>query len=135
VKATAGNQLEVVLGKMAQTNGGSAGVRRFGEMMVRDHSEGEKELRGLAASKQIILPDTISNDQKKEVNDLQKKTGRSFDKAYVKMMVSDHKDDIGEFQKASQKANDRDIKAIAAKMLPILQMHLDSAQALEKGGE
>ncbi len=135
VKATSGNQLEVILGQLAQTNAASAGVKSFGQMMIKDHSEGEKELRGLAASKQIILPDTISNDQKKERDDLQKKTGREFDKAYVKLMVSDHKEDIDEFQKASQEANDPDIKALAAKMVPILQMHLDSVQALQKGSK
>jgi putative membrane protein len=132
VKATAGNQLEVILGKLAQENGVNAGVKRFGEMMVHDHTKGEEELRGLGASKRIILPDTISNQQKKEQQDLGKKKGRDFDKAYVKLMVEDHKEDVDEFRKASQEANDPDIKAIAGKMLPILQMHLDSAQALQK---
>ena len=39
--------------------------------------------------KRIILPDTISNEQKKEHDDLQKKTGHDFDRAYAKLMVSD----------------------------------------------
>jgi putative membrane protein len=135
VKATSGSKLEVILGQLAQTNGSSAAVKRFGAMMVRDHSEGEKQLRSLAASKQIILPDTISNEQKKENDNLQKKTGHDFDKAYVKLMVSDHKEDINEFQQASQQANDADIKALAAKLLPVLQEHLDSVQAIEKGSK
>jgi len=132
VKATAGNQLEVILGKLAQTNASDAGVKRFGEMMVKDHTKGEEELRGLGAVKRIVLPDTISNEQKKEQQDLAKKKGREFDKAYVKLMVEDHKDDVEEFKKASQEANDPDIKAIAIKLLPVLEMHLDSAQALRK---
>jgi putative membrane protein len=132
VKATAGNQLEVILGQLAQTRASSPAVKRFGEMMVRDHTEGEKELRGLAAAKRIILPDTISNEQKKTDDELQKKTGHAFDKAYVDLMVKDHKEDIDEFQKASQNANDPDIKALAAKLLPTLQMHLDSVQVLKK---
>ena len=132
VKATAGNQLEVILGKLAQENAANASVKRFGEMMVHDHTKGEEELRGLGASKRIILPDTISNEQKKEQQDLLKKKGRDFDRAYVKLMVEDHKDDVDEFRKASQEANDPDIKAIAARMLPVLQMHLDSAQALKQ---
>jgi putative membrane protein len=135
VKATSGSQLEVILGQLAQSNASSAAVKRFGAMMIRDHSDGEKQLRGLAASKRIILPDTISNEQKKEHDDLQKKTGHDFDRAYVKLMVSDHKEDISEFQKASQNAHDADIKALAAKLLPVLQEHLDSVQAIEKGNK
>jgi putative membrane protein len=135
VKATSGSQLEVILGQLTLTNASSPAVKRFGAMMIRDHADGEKQLRGLAAGKRIILPDTISNEQKKEHDELQKKTGRSFDQAYVKLMVSDHKDDISEFQKASQNANDPDIKALAAKLLPVLQEHLDSVEAIEKRGK
>lgn len=135
VKATAGNEEEVVLGKLAQTNASSAAVKRFGEMMVHDHEMAEKEFRGLAYSKHIILPDTLSNAQKKEHDELQKKKGRDFDNAYVKLMVDDHKEDISEFKKAEQNANDQDIRALAAKTLPILQKHLDSVQVLKKGAK
>lgn len=135
VKATAGNQLEVLLGNMAQTNAASPAVKHFGQMMIRDHTAGVQELRGLAVRKRIILPDTVSNQQKKEENDLQKKKGHDFDKAYVKLMEQDHKDDIDEFQKEAQNANDSDIRAEAIKMLPILKMHLDSLQPLLKGAK
>jgi len=130
VSATSGAQFEVVLGHLAETNAANPGVKRFGEMMVRDHSEGEKTMRGLAASKQIILPDTLSVKQKKEHDDLAKKHGAAFDKAYVKMMVDDHKEDIEEFKHAASNANDPDIRALAAANIPILQKHLDSVQNL-----
>ena len=132
VKATAGNEEEVVLGKLAQANASSAAVKHFGEMMVHDHEMAEKEFRGLAVTKHIILPDTISNKQKKEHDDLQKRTGRDFDRAYVKLMIDDHKYDLNEFKKAEEHANDQDIKALAAKMMPILQKHLDTVQVLQK---
>jgi len=133
VKATAGSQQEVDLGKVAETNASNAAVKRFGAMMVHDHSMAEKEFRGLAANKHIILPDTVSNAQKKKRDELVRLSGRDFDKAYVKLMVDDHKDDIDEFKKAEQHANDQDIRALAAKMMPILQSHLDTVQALRKG--
>jgi putative membrane protein len=99
-------------------------------MMVRDHTKGQETFRGLAAAKQIVMPDTISRKQKKERDELQKKRGHAFDKAYMKMMVEDHKEDIEEFQHAAQHANDPDIRALAAANLPILKQHLDSAQNL-----
>jgi putative membrane protein len=131
VKAANGAQFEVVLGHLAETNGANAGVKRFGEMMVRDHSKGGETLRGLAASKKIVMPDTLSVQQEKERKDLEKKHGAAFDKAYVKMMVDDHKEDISEFQRAATNANDPDIRALAAANIPILQQHLDSAQNLK----
>jgi putative membrane protein len=130
VKATNGAQFEVVLGKLAELHAADPGVKRFGEMMVRDHTKGQETFRGLAAAKQIVMPDTISRKQKKERDELQKKRGHAFDKAYMKMMVEDHKEDIEEFQHAAQHANDPDIRALAAANLPILKQHLDSAQNL-----
>ncbi|HEY4337692.1 MAG TPA: DUF4142 domain-containing protein [Puia sp.] len=130
VKAANGAQFEVTLGHLAETNGANAGVKRFGEMMVRDHSKGGETLRGLAASKRIVMPDTLSVQQEKERKDLEKKHGAAFDKAYVKMMVDDHKEDISEFQRAATNANDPDIRALAAANIPILQQHLDSVQNL-----
>jgi len=133
VKATAGNQLEVILGQLAQTHALSPAVKHFGNMMVEQHGEGEREFRGLAVTKHIILPDTISNQQKKEHDDLQKKSGAAFDKAYINLMITDHKDDIDEYKKASQQTNDSDVRALALKLLPLLQAHLDTVQALQKG--
>ena len=132
VQATAGNQLEVILGQLAQTHAASPRVKHFGQMMIEQHGEGEKEFRGLAVTKHIILPDTISNKQKKEHDDLQKKNGASFDKAYIDLMIKDHKEDVDEYKKAAHNANDSDVRALALKLLPLLQAHLDTVQALQK---
>jgi putative membrane protein len=48
------------------------------------------------------------------------------------MMVKDHNKTIADFQKASNDAKDADLKGWAGKTLPTLQMHLDSAQAINK---
>jgi putative membrane protein len=131
VKAASGGMLEVQLGQLAQTNAASQAVKDFGAMMVRDHGKGGAELTALAATKQIIVPDSISNEQKKERNDLARKKGKEFDKAYVKLMIDDHKEDISEFDKAAKNANDPDIKSWAGKTLPMLQHHLDAVQQLK----
>lgn len=132
VKAASGGMLEIVLGRLAQTNGASQGVKDFGEMMIRDHSQGGQELKILARHKQVILPDSISDAQKKEHDDLAKKTGAAFDKAYIKLMIEDHKEDIGEFRKAAQNANDTAVKIFAANTLPMLQKHLDAVEKLRQ---
>jgi uncharacterized protein (DUF305 family) len=57
---------------------------------------------------------------------------KEFDKAYMTMMVSDHKKDVSDFRNASKSLKDSTIKGFAARTLPVLQMHLDSAQAISK---
>ncbi|HVU58194.1 MAG TPA: DUF4142 domain-containing protein [Puia sp.] len=132
VKAYSGGMLEIQLGKMAMTHASDEGVKEFGTMMVQDHGMGGDSLRSLALGKRIVLPDSISNDQKKERDNLMKKHGREFDRSYISLMVKDHKDDIDEFEEAARNANDPDIKAFAQKNVSMLQHHLDSAQRIDK---
>jgi putative membrane protein len=51
----------------------------------------------------------------------------------MSMMVDDHKEDVSLFEATSNNGNDADLKAFAAKTLPILRTHLDSAQAVNNG--
>jgi putative membrane protein len=46
-------------------------------------------------------------------------------------MVDDHQNDVKDFQDASQKAKDSDVKQWAAKTLPTLQEHLQKIQKLD----
>jgi putative membrane protein len=46
-------------------------------------------------------------------------------------MVEDHEMDTTEFEKASQSAQDTDVKAFAARTLPTLQDHLKQARATQ----
>ncbi len=58
------------------------------------------------------------------------KKGKAFDKAYVDMMLDDHKKDIAEFRKCADNCSDSTIKSFASTTLPVLEKHLDSIQAI-----
>ncbi|HSC37010.1 MAG TPA: DUF4142 domain-containing protein, partial [Chitinophagaceae bacterium] len=118
VAAADGGMLEVQLGQLAQTNGSSAAIKSFGKEMVADHGKANQELAALAQTKGIVLPTSLSAKHQDTYNDLAAKKGVDFDKAYADLMVSDHKEDIDEFQKEADKGNDPDIKAWAGKTLP-----------------
>ena len=129
-EAADGGMLEVQLGQMAQQKAVNQRVKNFGKMMIDDHSKANDELKSIALQKGVAVPATLSDKHQKDVDDLSKKTGTEFDKAYMDMMVSDHKNDIDEFKKAADKVDDPAIKSFASKTVPKLQMHLDSAQAI-----
>lgn len=130
-KAASGGMLEVQLGQMAQQKAVNQRVKDYGLMMIRDHTKGNDELKALATQKGISIPQTLSDDHQKHVDDLAKQNGNDFDKAYMDLMQSDHKEDIDEYKDASEKVEDADIKAFATKTVPMLQMHLDSVNAIK----
>lgn len=132
LKAAAGGTMEVMLGNLAQQNAQSARVKKFGAMMVKDHTKANNELSSLANSKSILIPSKLPDDIQDHIDKMKKFKGADFDKHYVDMMVNDHKEDIDLFTKASKDLKDSAFKSYATKTLPILTMHLDSAKAIKK---
>ena len=131
-EAAGGGMMEVTLGQTAQQQAASQRVKDFGAMMVKDHTKANDELKSIANAKNFTLPATLPEKHQKHVDDLTKKQGKDFDKAYMRMMVNDHEEDIKKFEKAASDATDPAIKDFAARTLPVLRMHLDSARAINK---
>jgi len=130
VEAANGGMMEVQLGNYAMKNASSQRVKDFGAMIAKDHSQANEELKSIASSKNIVLPTFISEDVNKDMLNIMEKKGRDFDKAYMKMMVDDHENDIRKFEKASNDCKDPALKNFASKTLPALKAHLESAKAI-----
>ena len=132
MKAAIGGMAEVAGGQTATQNASNADVKAFGQRMVTDHSKANDELKQLATTKGLALPTAPDAEHQKKLDELSKKTGKAFDKAYMDDMVKDHEEDVAEFQKQSTSAQDPDLKSWAAKTLPTLQDHLKMAKATQK---
>jgi putative membrane protein len=122
---------EIQLGRLAEEKALSQRVKDFGAMMVRDHSKANEELKDLASGKNVTLPSTVSEDHQKKIDDLQAKTGKDFDKAYIDMMEDGHESAIRDFEKNTDN-KDADVRTFVDKTLPTLRMHFDSAKAIKK---
>lgn len=132
VEAANGSMMEVQLGEYASKNATDKSVKDFGAMLVKDHSEANDKLKSIASSKNIALPASVGQDMTDKMNDMMKKTGKDFDKAYMNAMVDDHKNDIDKYQKAADNLNDSEVKNFAAATLPTLKKHLNDAEAIVK---
>jgi putative membrane protein len=115
-KAAGGGQQEVENGKMAEKQGKSADVKRIGARMVADHTKANKELTELANRKGVKF--NTSGVKAQDIG------AADFDRQYLKLLELNHKSDIAEFQKEAKSGDDHDVKAWAAKTLPMLQGHL-----------
>jgi len=137
-KAAIGGLAEVQLGNLAKEKASSAEVKNFGQQMVDDHSKANDELKSLLTSKGVTVPTSLDSKHQALYDRLSKLSGAEFDRAYMKEMVSDHKTDVDEFRKESQKGSDAELKGFAAKTLPTLEHHLQMAQTTEasvRGGK
>jgi putative membrane protein len=126
--AIEGNLAEVQMGQLAQKQAKSDGVRSFGQMLEKDHSDAEKKASAAANSLGMTPPTTPSSKQKADYDRMSKLPSAKFDSEFAKHMVADHKKDIREYEKAAKK-NDA-AGSYAKETLPTLRKHLDTAQSL-----
>ena len=77
------------------------------------------------------MPAELNSKHQKDVDQLQKKQGAEFDRAYMDHMVEDHRKDVSDFRKEANAGKDPDIKAFAAKTLPTLEEHLQMAESIQ----
>lgn len=132
LEAASGGMMEVEAGRLAEQSAQNARVKAFGAMMVRDHSAANNELMALASARNITLPDSMMAKHKSHIDKLRTATGRAFDKEYMNMMVMDHNEDVNKFQVAANNAQDTAVRGFANRTLPVLRMHKDSADAINK---
>lgn len=123
---------EIEIGKLAQQKGTDAEVKSFGKMLVDEHTKSWNELKALADKKQVTLPETITEDGQDAYDKLNEKTGHDFDKKFADMMVDGHKKGLDKAQKASEKANDAEIRTWAANKITTLTAHRDHATRLKE---
>jgi putative membrane protein len=130
--AARGGMAEVQLGQLAQRNGSSAAVKRFGQRMVDDHGRSNQEMMALAQRKEITPPSSVGAEHQQTYDELAKLRGASFDRAYAQAMVKDHQEDLRAYQEEAANGTDPDVRAFAARHVPLLQEHLRMAQSLPR---
>lgn len=130
--AIMGSNAEIAMGQLATEKGESDGVKTFGATLVADHGLAKQEAGALAASMQVPVTNDVKPDAKEEMAKLEKLSGAEFDKEFAAHMVMDHEKDIAAFKEKAAEG-DKPVPAFAAKTLPTLQKHLETAQSLNGG--
>lgn len=123
-------QMKIALGQLAEKKAASEAVQQFGVEMIEDYQEERKELQQLASQAGIRLQTVASDKQRQTEGRLLQLYGRSFDRAYMRYMVSDLEEDVKIFERYLQKLEDEDVKRWAADALPMLRDHLQKARTI-----
>jgi putative membrane protein len=132
VNTAVAGMTEIQAGQLAEQKGMEKDVKEYGKMMVEDHTKAADKLKAIAMQKNLTLPATLTPEMQKNIDDLQAKSGKDFDKAYMDMMVSDHKKVISAFEDESKNGSDADIRSFADSTLHTLHHHLDEAEMCKK---
>ena len=130
---------EVALGRLAAQKGTHAEVKRFGEMMVRDHTAAGQELKqihsqlpaGTSGDNRSTTDTDARDDHKDALEDLQGLSGAEFDKKYMALMVDHHQKAVNDLERKAESGS-TEVRQWASKTLPKVQQHLEQAKTIKE---
>jgi putative membrane protein len=122
-------------GQMAENQGASAGVKDLGKALVQDHTQSYEELTALAAKTGVSIPKGINAGKDRTIAQLAHLKGARFDHQFATDEVVAHRRALAEYKREADHARDPDVKAYAAKMVPIAEKHLQLAQQYAKSAK
>ena len=125
------NMAEIALGRLAVQKSKNADIKKFAQKLIADHSSANTQLKALAAKKAITLPADVKPEQKETYDRLAKLTGAEFDREFMTLMVENHTKSATAYEGESNSGTDAELKAFAAKVLPIVQEHLRMARDIQ----
>jgi putative membrane protein len=131
-KAEAGNKFEIESSKLALDKSKAEAVRTFANMMVKDHGEAAAKMKSAVTEAKLSAPpDALDAKHKAMLDDLAKKEGPAFDKAYVEAQLKGHEETVALFQAYANGGDNPRIKQFAKDLLPTLRMHLEHVRKIK----
>lgn len=128
IEAMQGDMAEINMGKLAQANGSSDGVKQLGKMLGQDHGQHLQQTQQMAQQMGVTAPSEPPAKAHKMHDKLAALTGAKFDKQFAQAMVKDHKKDITKYKKEAKKGGP--LADFATQTVPTLEKHLEMAQSL-----
>ena len=131
------NTTDIFVGRMGVKYGHSKDVRKLAEMVATDHVAVQQMGRDLAKKLNIIPTppdnDTSVADQAKIIAQLQSKSGREFDKAYLHHELSFHQGVIDAINETLLPSiTNKEFKSLVKKVLPGFKHHLAETRKVAK---
>ena len=114
--------VEVALAGLALRKSLNEQVRQFAQKMVQDYAQSNGGLNSIVKCEGLILPIELDAKHIASIKRLDAKSGRAFDKAYVKHVAEKHSEAVALFESASRSGNP-DLAAFAQRGLSMLQEH------------
>jgi putative membrane protein len=123
-----GALFEIIGGKTAQTHASRSYVRMFGQRMIIDHSREYRDAREVGEDVHVSVPKAPDEVQQHDLMLLRQFHGASFDCAYLSTEWADHMADVANTKLEIATGQNRQVKSLARKYLPVLKQHLKMAE-------
>lgn len=106
-------------------------VKSFARRLVEDHRTAAAALQAAASGSGAKVATTLDQDSQRRVAALRAKSAADFDKAYVAEQLAVHSNALTLYADYMLLGDNENLKALAIKMIPIVEAQLKVAQVLD----
>ncbi|HEX4711896.1 DUF4142 domain-containing protein [Phenylobacterium sp.] len=131
--ASQGDMYEIQAAQIAEKRSKTPDVKTFARMMVKDHTALSNSMKPLATAAGQTPAAKLDNRRQGFIDNLNSASAANFDKTYIDQQVAGHEEALTLMQGYAQDGSNAGLKAGAAKAVPMVQMHLDKAKAIQAG--
>jgi len=129
VRAGASDMYEIEAGRLALQMSQNASVRSFAQMMIDQHTASSAQMAAALQSINMAPPPpSLMPDQTQRLEML-RTAGTGFDAMYLQDQVAAHQQALALHQACAANAGPP-VSAVSAGLIPVVQSHLNQAQAL-----
>jgi len=126
---TEANQAEI-----AESQATRSDVKDLARMVDQDHKDSYWHVSELASKTGVTIPKGINSSRDTAIVGLRHLKGNQFDSQFARDQIAADQREIALFKREADHGQDSDVKAYAAKMLPVLEKHLHLAEECTKPG-
>ena len=131
------NKADSAAGAYALTKATNPEVKAFARMMMGEHHalrmDGQKLVKQLGVTPAPPADDPLPNAAQGEMTALKSAPkGAQFDQMYIEQEINVHKAVLDIADKGHDAAQNEQLKALIEKAKPVIQKHLDRAEAIQK---
>lgn len=125
------NLFEIESGRLALSRSRSAKIREFADRMVNEHADVANRTKQALTDMGLTMPPVMLNAKdQQQLDRLKAASADSFEQEYVEAQLQAHADAIALLLDYTRNGDDPRFRALAAKVLPALQHHLEQARTL-----
>ena len=123
---------EIKTGQLALKKSGSADVKQYAAMVIRDHTALKPQIAKADAAANVTPPqaDSLTVSDRASYAELEVLSGNLFDKAYIKGLVKGNQQAVDESKSEAAGSTVPAVKALAARRLTLDAKHTEAAKKL-----
>ncbi|WP_187262888.1 DUF4142 domain-containing protein [Pontibacter beigongshangensis] len=129
-EAASANMLQVQLAALAEGQAVSPEVKNLAQRMLSDHGRMTNELQSMASQSNFVLPAELGAAHQKTYDNVASRSGLPFDLSYIKTIVEESRTLLKRHEDLAENGQTMEVKQYASRQVPLLQQHLQLAEAL-----